>query len=202
MFFVATAQPKMPETEDPNYKGPWLTIEEKRELIRNHDKNNNNLLPLCIDHAGGDEINFEVPYNKRMGCVKNIFMDKDGHLGIKGEVFMDSSEFGTVIKGILEHKEKWGVSAWTDLKIYPDGKIEKNITHVGITLDPALANEGSFIHEFGPSESKINDIIKEKYYKENLGHCFASKNSIEKWNNNDSGVGDYNKEKGILLSSI
>jgi hypothetical protein len=198
-FFIATIQPEMRDKEN---HVQLLDDKEKRNFVRNI-RSSEEKIPLCVEHADGDGHGFVVPYDRRIGFVEDVFVDKRNNLVIEGEMFQ-SEEGKRILQDYLHDGKKYGVSAWTDLKMYPgkgkDGSdlIEKKITHIGITRNPALGEENSYIHEFSNSKEAIHKKIRESYFDMNDDKVsFANESSKKKW-----GIIDDKKNKlieGIFL---
>ena len=189
MYFLATLNPAFVEAKKKGLMGEWLTQKEKVKVIddfyRKKSKVNGSegsyggeILPLCLDHAGGDDygFGFVVPSTKRIGRVIDLFNDRKGHLIAKCVLYDYNDTATDIAQGMGKRKEKWGVSVWVDMNL-PQGRggpIIKELTHVAMTKDPNFAKDNSFIHHWGLSEEAVNKVLFKEYYTKGDGLCYAS----------------------------
>ena len=174
MYFLCTIHPELEETKTKEYIGGWMTLEEKKEAIEHFYKTNQNIA-LSIDHKADKTYGSFIPKNERVGKILDLFNDKDGDLVAKCILYKDSSDaFNRINEGFHINKEKWGVSMRIDWCMAIDGKIDKKLTHLALTLTPYLGKQGTYIHHWSTNEKAIDLTIDREYYNENVGSCYAS----------------------------
>ena len=178
MYFVSTIHPELPETQVDGYLGEWLTLQDKRDAITEfHATNKKPGIPIVVNHDVEKTYGSLVPVSKRVGKVKDLFMDKDGDLVAKCVLYTGTEAFKQISQGIHLNREKWGVSVRIDWCM-PDGleskRIDKRLTHVALTQTPYLGEQGAYIHHWSHNSVNIDRVIDREYFTENEGHCFAS----------------------------
>jgi hypothetical protein len=159
MYFISKPQPIIP-SENKTLNELFLNDSQKKETILKFAKikKQGKILPICVDHAGGDQYGFIVPKDKIVGKVNDLILNKNGELIASSELFKNTISKTLVQDMMLNNKIKWGVSVWIDI----DSKNNKKaLTHLAITKDPGLGQYGSYIYQF----SHDKDIIDRELYK-------------------------------------
>lgn len=165
LIFLGSMQPAWGPERDPNYRGSVLTRQQKLKMARCYTFAYP--VPLCIDHADGATPDFVIPPEKVIGFATGILIDRDDNALMTGYIDKDRPEAKKLIADMQLYKKKWGLSAYTRFlyenerkdTIVPDSKL---ITHVGVTLDPAFAEEGSWIFEWSTNPQAIARIVRER----------------------------------------
>lgn len=134
-----------------------LTVLERIAFVDALGDGTAGFLPLCIDHAGGDQhppdpargdmTPFEVPGSLVTGRVVHAAVRQNGQLLIIGEMFFERPESRQIIADI-EAGHYWGVSLCTNLTMDADMTTvySKRVTHIGVTKDPEFGAENTWIH--------------------------------------------------------
>lgn len=166
MWFVGTTQPHFEKTAEEFAFSTFLSRDEKLNIVNRLDSGELKL-PLCIGHAGGNHANFEVPEDWRMGGVEFAFLDGNGALMMFGQVDEGRLEAKALSKDIKDNKTPWGLSLWTEYGEHADGMVvDKNVTHVGVTPNPDLAEYCTYIHHCGPNRDAVLRTVRDLYLKE------------------------------------
>lgn len=193
MFFICKVQPKFPEKDIE--KSPALGLlfdkNEKKEAVLKfaEDLKKGKKLPICENHAGGDNYGFEVPEKDIKGEMRDLILNSDEELMGIGEIYPNETA-SHLVQEMLMKNQNWGVSLWLDVRDVIGDKRYKNLTHVALTKEPAMGKYGSYIYEFSHIAPPLEKILATKYYgigsnnnnnnnKEN--NSFASPELIEKW---------------------
>lgn len=135
-----------------------LTLSERINFVDELANGTIAFLPLCIDHAGGDQVPapasastdrtpFEVPGALVIGRTVHGLVRHNGQLLTVGEIFYERPESRQLIEGI-QAGERWGVSLCTNLVMdrAQTTVLSKRVTHIGITRDPEFGDENTWIH--------------------------------------------------------
>lgn len=158
MQFLATAQPFLVQCEGPRQHTSLLTGLERTEFVDDLASGALGVLPLCIDHAGGDDpalaaagaagsAPFAVPGALVIGRVVHAAVRPNGQLLVFGEMFFERAESRNIADDIRAGQH-WGVSLCTNLLMEADmTKVySKRVTHVGVTRDPEYGAQNTWIH--------------------------------------------------------
>ena len=176
MYFLCTIQPNLEETQKADYLGEWMTVEEKRQAIDKFHRLRQ-AIPITIAHTAPKEFGSGVPHKDKAGVVLDLLCDCDGDLVAKCMVPRDSPAFNALHHGTHLNGEVWGVSPridWCALGGEDSPyRIVKTLTHVALTLTPAMADKGTFIHHWAANEAAIDATIGREYYTEGRGQCYA-----------------------------
>lgn len=190
MYFIANLQPLL---YGYNKNTGFLSINEKKKIIEQFyiNKNKGKRLSICEEHSNGSKPGFKLSKEDIIGNIDNIILNNKGELLVTGELFKNNHINSNIINEMKEKKQLYGVSLWLDM--IKDKNIFKNkeLNHVAICKFPALGKEGSYIYEWSYSKEKIDNILKDKYYKYNDKNKY---NYIQN-NNNDKidNIEDINK---------
>lgn len=190
MYFIANLQPLL-YGYDKNTG--FLSINEKKKIIENFyiNKNKGKGLSICEEHSNGSSPGFKLSKEDIIGNIDNIILNNKGELLVTGELFKDNHINSNIINEMKEKKQLYGVSLWLDMFKDKNTFKNKKLNHVAITKIPALGKEGSYIYEWSYSKEKIDNILKDKYYK------YSDKNRYNyiQNNNNDKidNIEDINK---------
>ena len=182
LCFIGCAQPAWEPTEDPAYRGSVLTRAQKLAIARNYTFSNP--LPLCIDHAEGAGAGFVVPDDKVIGFVTGILVDRNDNWLITGYIDGKRRELDGIIGDIQFKRRQWGLSAYTRFNyeneredsIIPESK---RITHVGVTLNPAFADDGSWIFECSTNPEAIARVVRDREIQQH--GCLANEECMDAW---------------------
>ena len=185
MYFLGTIHPEIEETKQDNYKGIWLTLDEKQQVINDFyvDIDKKNIIPLTITHKSREELGSVILPKDRVGKVLDLLLDKDGNLIAKCKLNnRDSDVYKDFKYGKTQEERKWGLSLRIDatlLKGTASGgdAVIKRITHIAFTRTPYLSDGNTYVHHCAETEELIDKTISRHYYKENNGHCFISLHS-------------------------
>lgn len=188
MYFIANLQPKLPKSHYEKYG--FLTIEQQKIIIDKHAQNLKKgfNIDLCDEHGGGNKPGFKLKDDQKIGKIHDMIISQNGNLMVTGEMFGNHEKTPEMIKELLDKKTKdYGISIWLDLEFNKDTNTfdNKSLNHVAITKSPGLGEYGAYIHEWGPNKTKIDDILKDKYYKFNDtidGSRYASSDLKNNWN--------------------
>lgn len=164
MFLIAKLHPRLEETEQADYDGLWLNREASKTIIKRFYATKQEL-PLCIDHRGGSQTGY-VKGEDRVGRVSDLFLNKEGELMVKCELFNHHQQgYKEVNQGIFRNKERWGVSVGLVNVNDPvtGKKRSSNLVHVALTNDPAFGAQGTYLTEWALSEEGIDKILSTKY---------------------------------------
>lgn len=176
MYFLCTIQPNLKETQEAGYLGEWMTVEEKRQAIDKFHRLNQ-AIPITVLHTAPKSFGSGVPHKDKAGRVLDLLCDRDGDLVAKCMVPRESPAFRVLHQGTHLNGEVWGVSPRIDWCALGGGdspyRIVKTLTHVALTLTPAMGDKGTFIHHWGTNEAAIDSTIGREYYTEGQGHCYA-----------------------------
>ncbi len=177
MWFLCTIQPNLAETQEAGYMGEWMTVEEKQQAIEKFHRLNQ-AIPISVLHTAPKSFGSGVPHKDRAGRVVDLLCDRDGDMVAKCVVPRESPAFRVLHQGTHLNNEVWGVSPRIDWCAV-DGetgpyRIIKTLTHVALTLTPAMADKGTYIHHWATNEAAIDSTIAREYYTEGQGHCYAA----------------------------
>lgn len=181
-YFIATLHPNLEKHNKPDYQGPWLSEKEQREQI-DAFYNEKKYIPLSYEHLNCGSSAY-VPREDRIGHVIDLFQGKNGDLMVKCYLSSEHPASFKINRDIIENKIKWGVSV--GLIQLPssesgiDDKIEKKLIHVAFTTDPGFAEQNTFLHYWGLSESNIDYVIGKEYFKEGSGKSYANESLVKK----------------------
>lgn len=166
MFLIAKLHPNIEKTEQADYNGLLLSRASKEAVINRFYKHGQEI-PLCIDHRDTDSTGY-VKEAGRVGRVSDLFLNKEGELMVKCELFQHHSDgYKEVNKGLFRDAARWGVSVGLTGRDDPTTgkKKSRNLAHVALTSDPAFADEGTLITEWGLDEKEVDWTIANKYQK-------------------------------------
>lgn len=169
MWFIGTAQPHLARADGPADRTSFLTVDEKRAWADRVASWDTGFVPLCIDHAGGEQAGapgadrgqFVVPGKLQIGRLWGAGVSPTKGLLTMGEIFWDRPE-ARAIADSIERKEHWGLSLCTNLRHDAAGArvLAKDVTHVGVTRDPEFAPEGAIIHRAYRSwQGAVDDLV-------------------------------------------
>lgn len=153
---LSTSQPWLKQCGGLREHTTMLTEIERLDFVKDLASGKLGVLPLCIDHAGGDDPNnaalrdgepFEVPGYLIIGRVVHGIVRPNGQLLTVNEHYHERPETKAIIKD-LNSGRAWGVSLCTNLVMKADmTKIySKKVTHVGVTRDPEYGDHNTWIH--------------------------------------------------------
>jgi hypothetical protein len=178
MYLLARLHPDVVRLEGDSFKEGWLNRFEKEQQISRFYRENLRI-PLNIDHRGADATGFiagsEKESNTNMGHVVDMFNDRNGDLMIKCLLRSDHPAYRQINQSMCHEQAKWGVSVWLTHqhpKGFMRGPILKNIAHVALTTDPALAAQDTFLLKWALNEDYMDAEIRRSYYAENDWRCF------------------------------
>ena len=187
MYFIANLQPKLPDSHYEKYG--FLTNEQKKIIIDKHAQNLKKgfSIDLCDEHGGGNKPGFQLKNDQKIGKIHDMIISQKGDLIVTGEMFGNNNKTPEMIKELLDKKSKdYGVSIWLDLEFNKDKKTfdNKKLNHVAITKSPGLGEYGAYIYEWSYNKNKIDNILKDNYYKFNdkeNGSRYASLDLKNSW---------------------
>jgi Skp family chaperone for outer membrane proteins len=169
MYHIGTIQPHLPDADRPRDKTAYPTIGEAHEWADEIAERKTGLIPLTIDHAGGERPDaplnaqgmFEVPPELQIGRVVDAVVRSNGDLLTISELFYDRPETHAIIDDLNAGRE-WGLSACTNLKVLEDeGRVlSKRFTHLGVTRNPEFGPENSWIHYAHTSWEGLDDTLQ------------------------------------------
>jgi hypothetical protein len=179
MYFIATLHPLIdPNSQDA--KDGYLSVSDKRDIIRDFYTPGAEEIPLCVNHGEGDVVGagYKVAIEDRIGKVLDLFNNKEGEMVVKCVLSPESKHYQSVNQSIFTDNAKWGVSVWVDITDFKDDvtPVKKNLTHVALTNEPYFGEYNTFIHHWSLNETAIDRVISEEYIKgeENEGHSFIT----------------------------
>lgn len=174
MYHLATLHPKLNVINE-EYREGFLTRKDKERVILDFYRRGKKI-PLCIDHCDQDDPNFTVPLHERMGHVLDLFINQEGSMMTKVKLDDTHPTYKKIKQSMHLAQENWGVSVWIQISMdLKTGNIVKELAHIALTTFPLFAEHNTFFHSYSETESDIDREITKKYYKENVGESFASK---------------------------
>ena len=176
MYFLCTIHPELVETQEKDYVGEWMTMQEKRQAIdqfygRRQD------ISISFNHTAKKEYGSFIPHEHTAGKILDLFCDADGDMIAKCYIPRDNPAFKQLNQAVHLSKQTWGVSPRIDFCL-PEGyggPIVKTLTHVALTQTPLMADKGTFIHHWATNEQALNHTINREYFTEGQERCYAAK---------------------------
>lgn len=164
-LFIGIAQPYTGhgKERESRYMGSLLRPHEKEQLARMISSGTQSM-PLVIDHGNLSGYGAEVTDDIRLGYATDSMVDDDYGVIVMGYISSSRPEAEYIVKSIQQGKN-WGLSFYTehllDETTYRSYEIQ--ITHLGITLNPAWAEENSWIYEWSKDPVAIRHYARSVY---------------------------------------
>lgn len=167
LLFVGTAQPRWPPAEQPTYAGSMLRPVEKEHVVRllsELGERGETACPLVIDHAGLKGPNEKLDPSKKIGHVTDLMVDEKSNVVAVGEIYGDRPEAHALF-GSMRAGKNWGLSFFTDMETdAATGDVKRlRLSHLGVTTDPAWAQEGTWIHTYSDKREPFKRALRERY---------------------------------------
>lgn len=173
----------MPGTDNPDYRGTFMNRGEKLQTCFEFDEDLH--IPLCIDHADCTDPNAQVPEELIIGYITGMGVDHEDNHIVTGFVYKERPEMGDIFRDmLLPPKKFWGLSSYTKFLFENERRDSiqpgsKKITHVGVTLNPALGEEGSMIFDYGTNPDKVYGVLRDRDIQGRA--LLASGTSLDRW---------------------
>lgn len=197
VYLVANMQPHMPGTDAPDYRGTYLNPRQKRRLAEEISTGRRRM-PIPLDHAGLTGADDLVPEAERLGWWTDAWVDRHNNLMVVGMLEAHRPETSLLYASMLrrhEYNERrargtaeetpppaWGVSMYTPYQVEQETRraVSHNPTHGGITIAPELAEDGSYILEFGRDRKAFGRMLNARYFSPAAG-AFVPRATRERW---------------------
>lgn len=171
-YFLAMLHPNLEETNTDDYNGPWLNEKDKHVQIKRFYLDRPNI-PLSYNHENTEYYGY-INQKDVIGRVLDMYNNEKAELFVKCWLNPDHPYY----ERIINEKKLWGVSVGVS---QPDqGRNQKYLEHVALTLDPGFGPHGSYVKEWTDNEDNLNTIIAHGYLREGTGRTLVSNDFLKR----------------------